>query len=458
LSRSDAVSRRRFSSSRESICETRTPIQVREISEFFEFRDEIQSRPKRFSGFLKPFKSSLDLIKPFLDSARFHLQSVNFGRVTPTKNITATIIQAKAIVFLVTLSLRLDLARTGNRLDFAPETILSRTTDDVAIAMRDLTFEPGVKGGIGFYCKFSSQGFRLEHIRVDSGNRAHTEIDQSSLQVGLVHPFGHAGVMFIRNQKGKAEIAQVTLDRAFPIEFFVAYLDQFSDIGHFVFFDAERGTKRRSDGYLPRLDIAPARLETLYFGDEFGMLPKFFRALDSHFVLLVFDIRNLLFGGVFHGLQTLALRNENIQIVSRLQSQLLGQFGVTIETAHAAFPFRLKSPDIIPNPINTIAAIFLDAPEQLTLAILLGAPQFLDTPDGDIAAGVFFVQLNQTFFQQVQFDPRKEGFQRLSAFAQAFAGQYQFAVPFAIGHQRMEHFHLRLALSTAREPRFKSSK
>ncbi len=159
-----------------------------------------------------------------LEGAALRLQCGELGLVAPAEHVAAAVVQAVAVVLLVALARRLDLAGAGERARLAPELFGAVATGQVE-ALRELALEPVVQRRVGAQGQLVQQRLRIRLGHVGAPWRSAPEVHQPRAQRGAVDPRRHIGVVRIGHQQRQPEAVQHALGRPFPSQRVLAHLD-----------------------------------------------------------------------------------------------------------------------------------------------------------------------------------------------------------------------------------------
>ena len=140
------------------------------------------------------------LAKASLDPARLGFEGGDLGRVGPAEHVAAAVVDAVAVVLLVALARRLDLAGPGDGAGLAPELLGRRAAGDVETAGK-LVLEPLVELRVRFHRELSHQGVAVKLRQLAPPRSADPEVDEPAREVLRIHPIGDPRVALVGDEQ-----------------------------------------------------------------------------------------------------------------------------------------------------------------------------------------------------------------------------------------------------------------
>ena len=153
----------------------------------------------------------------------------------------------------------------------------------------DFPFHPLEIRGIGFNGELAGQRSRLLRQLFAARVLAYPKIDQTTFQIGSLHPFRHLLIVIVRYQQREAEVAEHSFNGAFPYRILLTNLEQLACKRHLIFSNIQRLTERAPHGNLFFVDIAHAGFQPL---DLRGQLLMLMTPLGKEYTRLIEIVLN----------------------------------------------------------------------------------------------------------------------------------------------------------------------
>ena len=415
----------------------RRPVELAEIGQFGELRQGVEPLADASLLGLHRADAAAEVAEPHLEPARVGFEGGDLGRVGPAEHVAAAVVDAVAVVLLVALARRLDLAGPGDGAGLAPELLGRRAARHVETAGQ-LVLQPVVERRVRLHRELPYQGVAMKLRQLAPPRPAHPEVDEPAPEVLRIHPPGHPRVALVGDEQRESEAAQQPFRRALPVALLLAHLEQLARERHVRLVQVERAAERGAHGDLLRRDVAAACLEALDLAGE-GIvlllpLPQVHAQLGQ-VVLKTGLVRSKLLGLVREACPLV----EKGRVVRR--GGLVhpaGELRVALGLACARFAFAFEPLNLSGQAFEAVAAVLGDGALQLLHVAALAVPALRGALDLRALARPVVGEPRDACIQQVALQPREERPEGLPALAELLDLGDQPGMAIAVGHERGE--------------------
>ena len=385
----------------------RRPVELAEISVLGELRQGVEPFAHASLLLLHCDDATPEVAEPCLEPARVGFQGGDLGRVGPAEHVAAAVVDAVAVVLLVALARRLDLAGPGDGAGLAPELLSRRAARDVEAA-GELLLQPLVELRIRLDGELPHQGVAMELREFTPRRSADPEVDEPAPEVLRIHPPGHPRIALVGYEQRKAEVAEQPFRRSLPVALLLPHLEQLARERHVRFVQVERPAERGPHGDLLRRDVAAAGLEALDLAGE-GIvlllpLPQVHTQLGQ-VVLKAGLVRSKLLGLVR---EACPLVEKGRVVRRRGFVHPAGELRVALGLAFARFAFAFEPLNLPGQAFEAVAAVLGDGTPQLLHVAALAVPALRGALDLRALARPVVGEPRDACIQQVSLQPREE--------------------------------------------------